>query len=140
MAFLDTLLTSEVEGKPLTFEEIFEEVSTFMFEVRAKLFSLAVYWCVPYLLQGHDTTSSAITFGIFCLASTPEVQLRAYEEQRQIYGDDKVRHPTYQELQDMKYLDLVIKETLRLFPSVPYIFRTTLEPAVIREFRKAFNI
>lgn len=33
MAFLDNLLTAEVDGKPLTFQEIFEEVSTFMFEV-----------------------------------------------------------------------------------------------------------
>lgn len=90
--------------------------------------------------QGHDTTSSAITFGIYCLASTPAVQQRAYEEQKQIYGDDKDRHPTYQELQDMKYLDLVIKETLRLFPSVPYIFRTTREPVVIRKFRKEITL
>lgn len=34
MAFLDNLLTAEVDGQPLTFEQIFEEVSTFMFEVR----------------------------------------------------------------------------------------------------------
>ncbi|KAH8410920.1 hypothetical protein KR222_008907, partial [Zaprionus bogoriensis] len=112
MAFLDNLLTAEVDGKPLTFEDIFEEVSTFMFE-------------------GHDTTASAITFALFCLAWTPDVQQRAYEEQKQIYGDAQDRHPTYQELQDMKYLDLVIKETLRLFPSVPYIFRTTREPTVV---------
>ncbi|XP_023166365.2 probable cytochrome P450 4e1 [Drosophila hydei] len=114
MAFLDNLLTAEVDGQPLTFEQIFEEVSTFMFE-------------------GHDTTASAITFAIWCLAWSPDVQQRAFEEQAQMYAtaDGAERHPTYQELQDMKYLDLVIKETLRLFPSVPFIFRTIREPTVI---------
>lgn len=32
-AFLDTLLTATVDDKPLTVQDIFEEVSTFMFEV-----------------------------------------------------------------------------------------------------------
>lgn len=32
-AFLDTLLTATVDSKPLTVQDIFEEVSTFMFEV-----------------------------------------------------------------------------------------------------------
>ncbi|KAH8300254.1 hypothetical protein KR044_012209, partial [Drosophila immigrans] len=112
MAFLDNLLTAEVEGKSLSFEDIFEEVSTFMFE-------------------GHDTTASAITFAIFCMALTPEVQQKAYEEQKHIYGDDKTRHPTFNEVQEMKYLDLVIKETLRLFPSVPFIFRTIRDSTVV---------
>ncbi|XP_068145393.1 probable cytochrome P450 4e1 [Drosophila tropicalis] len=112
MAFLDNLLTAEVEGKPLTFQQIFEEVSTFMFE-------------------GHDTTASAITFAVYCLAWTPAAQQRAYEEQQQIYGSAKDTHPTFQELQDMKYLDLVIKETLRIFPSVPFIFRSVRKGTVI---------
>ena len=34
MAFLDTLLTSTIDDRPLTLQEIYEEVSTFMFEVR----------------------------------------------------------------------------------------------------------
>lgn len=33
MAFLDNLITAKVDGKSLTFQDIFEEVSTFMFEV-----------------------------------------------------------------------------------------------------------
>ncbi|XP_017837164.1 cytochrome P450 4e3-like [Drosophila busckii] len=112
MAFLDNLLTASVEGKPLSFEEIFEEVCTFMFE-------------------GHDTTASAITFAIYCLGMSPAAQQRAFEEQQQIFGSAQDRHPSYEQLQNMHYLDLVIKETLRIFPSVPFIFRTAREPTVI---------
>lgn len=65
------------------------------------------------------------------MALMPEVQEKAYKEQLEIYGDAKTRYPTYEELQEMKYLDLVIKETLRLFPSVPFIFRTVPEDTVI---------
>ncbi|XP_050308447.1 cytochrome P450 4d2-like [Anthonomus grandis grandis] len=105
MAFLDLILNSTVDGKPLSNEDIREEVDTFTFE-------------------GHDTTASAITSAIFTLASYPQVQQKIREEQRQIYGNDKDRPTTYQDLQEMKYLEAVIKEVLRLYPSVPLIGRT----------------
>jgi len=56
MAFLDTLLSSTIDGRPLTRQEIYEEVSTFMFE-------------------GHDTTTSGVSFAGYLLSRHPDVQV-----------------------------------------------------------------
>lgn len=56
MAFLDTLLSSKVDGRPLTSQELYEEVSTFMFE-------------------GHDTTTSGVGFAVYLLSRHPDEQV-----------------------------------------------------------------
>ncbi|KAL1491449.1 hypothetical protein ABEB36_012047 [Hypothenemus hampei] len=106
-AFLDLLLDVQIDGKPLSRAELKDEVNTFMFE-------------------GHDTTSSAIAFSILMLATHPRVQEKAYAEQRSIFGSENIKNApmTYTILNEMKYLELVMKETLRLYPSVPYFSRT----------------
>jgi cytochrome P450 len=50
-----------------------------------------------------------------------------YEELQSIFSvGDYTRAPTYEDLQQMEYLERVIKETLRLFPPLP-IFGRSLE-------------
>ncbi|XP_017787234.1 PREDICTED: cytochrome P450 4d2-like [Nicrophorus vespilloides] len=98
MTFMDILLKSTINGKPLTNEEIRQEVDTFLFE-------------------GHDTTASAISFTCYNLAMNPDVQKLAYEEICHVLPTDRM--VTITDLQNLKYLEMVIKESLRLHPSVP---------------------
>ena len=108
MALLDVLLQSTVEGQPLSNEDIREEVDTFMFE-------------------GHDTTTSAVSFVLYLIARHPRVQQKLVEEIHKVIGRDKHKPVGSSELQQLKYLDCVIKETLRLYPSVPQVGREITE-------------
>lgn len=63
-----------------------------------------------------------------------EVQKKVYEEQQLIIGDDLQRDATFQELSEMKYLDMVLKETLRIYPSVPLVARAVKEDIEISEW------
>jgi cytochrome P450 family 4 len=100
MALLDVLLKSTIDGKPLTNEEIQEEVDTFTFE-------------------GHETVTTTISFVLYLLSHHPEIQQKVYEEIQAETG----KSLTYNSLQSLKYTESVIKETLRLFPPVPIYSR-----------------
>lgn len=54
-----------------------------------------------------------------------------------IFGKDKNKQPTFNDLNEMKYLEMVIKESLRIFPAVPVYLRILEEQA---EFSKSINI
>ncbi|XP_020803433.1 cytochrome P450 4d1 isoform X2 [Drosophila serrata] len=112
MAFLDILLQSTIDERPLTNLDIREEVDTFMFE-------------------GHDTTSSALMFFFYNIATHPEAQARCFQEIRSVFGQDKSTPVTYEQLNKLHYVDLCIKETLRLYPSVPLLGRKVLEDCEI---------
>lgn len=77
-----------------------------------------------FLVAGFDTSSTAMSFALFELAKNPDIQLKL---QRDI-DDTLERHNnewTYECVQDMKYLEQVFDETLRKYPSVPFLLRVT---------------
>lgn len=76
-----------------------------------------------FFFQGHDTTTSGITFCLYNIARNPDVQRKCFEEIVEIFGKDLKAPTTLTQLNQLSYLELVIKESLRLFPSVPFVGR-----------------
>ncbi|XP_049825941.1 cytochrome P450 4C1 isoform X3 [Aethina tumida] len=101
LAMLDLLLTYQSEGADITDEGIREEIDTFMFE-------------------GHDTTSVALCYLLMILANEQKHQEEIYQEIMDVIGD---RTPEFEDLSQLKHMELCIKECLRLYPSVPSIGR-----------------
>lgn len=69
------------------------------------------------MFKGHDTTTAGISWALFLIGSHIDVQDKIAEEMNGIFGDDKTQIATIHQLNDMKYLEQVLKETLRIFPS-----------------------
>lgn len=89
--------------------------------------------CCTFMLAGQDSVSTATAMTLFLLATHPEWQEKCIEELDQIFNGD-TRYPTMNDLKEMRCLDMCIKESLRLYPSVPVIARVLGEDVKIGEF------
>lgn len=70
---------------------------------------------VAVLLAGRDTTASTLSWVFYELARNPDVVKRLRQEIIDQVGLDQA--PTYANLKNMKYLQNVMSETLRIYPS-----------------------
>nr|XP_034345873.1 cytochrome P450 3A13 isoform X2 [Arvicanthis niloticus] len=69
---------------------------------------------VIFIFAGYETTSSALSFALYLLAIHPDVQKKLQDE---IDATLPNKTPaTYDTLLQMEYLDMVVNETLRLYP------------------------
>lgn len=107
LAFLDMLLQSTIDGQRLSDTDIREEVDTFMF-------------------AGHDTSELEISFCLYNLAKNPDIQQKVFEEAKVVIGDAN-RKLSQKDFNDLKYLDQVLKESLRLYPPAPFFGRKVHE-------------
>ncbi|KAJ8976570.1 hypothetical protein NQ317_016364 [Molorchus minor] len=131
LAFLDFLIeASQSTENNLSDKDINEEVNTIMFEAsllanrqseeefEAK--ALDKIW-------GHDTTAAASSFALCLLGTHQDIQDKVFQELKDIFQGDLYRPVTFRDTIEMKYLERVILETLRLYPPVPMIARTIRE-------------
>jgi cytochrome P450 len=116
-AFLHSLIDYHLDSPTeFTEEDIREEVNTFMF-------------------AGHDTTAIALTMAIWLIGLHPSVQETIQEELDQVFPCAS-QEITLDNLRQLKYLEAVVKESLRLFPSVTFIGRRLTQGVSLQEARK----
>jgi cytochrome P450 len=89
------LAAQDDDGKHMTDEQVINEMLT--------IFG-----------AGHETTSYTLTFAWYALSQNPDVREKLHQEVDSVLGG---RAATLADLEHLPYTDMVIKETLRLYPA-----------------------
>lgn len=74
------------------------------------------YQIITFLIAGHETTSGLLSFALYFLMKHPDKLKKAYEEVDRILTDSI---PTYQQVRNLKYIRMILNESLRLWPTAP---------------------
>lgn len=90
----------EGDGKGMTDEQVRHEAMTLF-------------------LAGHDTTAGVLPWIWYLLAKHPEVEAQVVDELERVLNG---RSPTANDLSQLIYTQMVVKETLRLYPQAYVLF------------------
>ncbi|XVE91668.1 hypothetical protein REPUB_Repub01dG0030400 [Reevesia pubescens] len=76
--------------------------------------------CKTFYLAGHETTTSSLTWTILLLAIHTEWQDKARIEVLELIGQE---NPTADSITKFKTINMIVNESLRLYPTVTYMTR-----------------
>lgn len=97
-------------------------------------------------IQGHDTTAMSISWTIYMLGLHEDIQQKCRDELDSIFKEDTFEHfdntehlasklittdITNEHLNEMRYLDRVIKESNRIYPPIPFVAREVTEDIMV---------
>lgn len=81
---------------------------------------------------GQETTATALTWTWYLLSRHPEVEAKLLEE---LHGVLAGRAPAPADLPKLPYTEMIVRETVRLYPPAPVFGREPVEDVVIGGFR-----
>ncbi|XP_025222653.1 docosahexaenoic acid omega-hydroxylase CYP4F3-like isoform X2 [Theropithecus gelada] len=115
--FIDVLLLAKDEnGKELSDEDIRAEADTFMF-------------------AGHDTTASGLSWVLYNLARHPKYQEHCRQEVQELLKNRDPKEIEWDDLVQLPFLTMCLKESLRLHSPVSRIQRCCTQDVVLPDGR-----
>jgi cytochrome P450 len=84
-----------------------------------------------FLIAGHRTTATSLSWALAHILKRREIEERLHQELRQSFGDGAASPVRNSEL---RYLDAVIKETLRLYPPFLIVTRRVLKTTSLQGY------
>ncbi|MCM3755272.1 cytochrome P450, partial [Bacillus licheniformis] len=76
-----------------------------------------------FLIAGHETTSGLLSFATYFLLKNPDVLQRARDMVDEVVGNDT---PRIEHLARLRYVEQILMETLRIWPTAPAFAVTPL--------------
>ncbi len=111
---LDMLLRArDADGNPMSAGQVRDEAMTLF-------------------LAGHETTAIALSWACYLIAQNPHIEAKLTEELQAVLGG---RVPTPEDLPRLRYTEMVLKETMRLYPAVWGIGRRALQDCEFGGYR-----
>ena len=96
---------TEVDGGAMTNEQLRDELMTIF-------------------LAGHETTANALTWTWYLLSQNPEAEAGLHEEIDRVLG---LRLPNFDDVAKLKYTEMVLAESMRLYPPAWALGRLAME-------------
>lgn len=69
-----------------------------------------------FMVVGYETTSTALSYSVFVLATQPHIQLKVRQEIDKCFMGPESEKPDTENVKDLTYLDMFIREVLRYYP------------------------
>ncbi|XP_022827527.1 cytochrome P450 4C1-like isoform X1 [Spodoptera litura] len=86
-----------------------------------------------FVIAAYDTTTVSLTLILMMIGWHKDVQERIYNEIQEVLNNED-RDFTKNDLPKLVYVEAVIKETLRLYPTIPYIGRQVNRDIVLGKY------
>ncbi|GAB7193309.1 cytochrome P450 [Kineococcus sp. NUM-3379] len=86
---------------------------------------------VTFVVAGHETVASALTWTLHLLARHPGEQARLHAELDAVLGGPGGREPGWDDLQALPFTRAVLEESLRLYPPAWVVTRRALADDVV---------
>lgn len=87
-----------------------------------------IYQMITFLIAGHETTSGMLTFTTYLLIKNPEILQKARALVDQVLGEQM---PRVEHLAQLHYLEQVLMESLRLWPTAAAFTVRPLEDTLL---------
>lgn len=87
--------------------------------------------CMTLFVAGHETTAVALTWTWYLLSQNPAVEARLHAEIDSVIGD---RLPTFDDLPQLRYAEMVFAESMRLYPPAWTVARMNSRPYSIASY------
>lgn len=98
------LAIGQLRDRTFSYREVEDEANTIVF-------------------AAFETTAITLYYTLVLLAMFPEYQERVYEEIKSVFPNGGDYEVSYEDIQKLQYLDLVLNESLRLMPPIPLTLR-----------------